>query len=158
MLWFFLLLKGAAWLRAEAYFDEQPYTRSVRLAPNLVQGLGLRKQWKLGCVRSLVVSVLAMKTMDLVMFLTRLCWVCTRFVDSFKKKFAEQVRLVLSAVLHPEFLLACPSLLDYSFQEFTALKRRVSVQPGSYICLVAVIVSRTLFDVFISSHVSVVRW
>ncbi|KAG0630610.1 hypothetical protein M758_1G191800 [Ceratodon purpureus] len=53
--------KGAAWLRADAYSEQQSYTR---------------------------------------------------YVDSFKKKFAEQ--------------------------EFSALKRRISGQPGSYICLVAV--------------------
>lgn len=53
--------KGAAWLRAEAYSEQQAYTR---------------------------------------------------YVDSFTKKFAEQ--------------------------EFSALKRRVSGQPGSYVCLIAV--------------------
>ncbi|XP_024390127.1 GCN5-related N-acetyltransferase 6, chloroplastic isoform X1 [Physcomitrium patens] len=54
-------LKDAAWLRADAYSEQQPFTR---------------------------------------------------YVDSFKKKFAEQ--------------------------EFAALKRRLSGQPGSYVCLVAV--------------------
>ena len=88
-------------------------------------------------------NVLGLGVMVLTHFLE-----CIRFVDSFKKRFAEQVRYF--AYLHMEFvrsILLCNqvtnNVLDVVLctnlrQEFTSLKRRISGQPNTYVCLVAV--------------------